>query len=176
MDTARLFQSGHSQTVRLPKEYRFAGTEVVVKHFGNGVLLLPGQPWQTLQAGLDALNPATSPASSPKNSNAQPSKRVQRSTMILLDTNICIYIINARPPAVLAPVSAIPHGRHWDMQRGSGQSWPLAWPKAARPATARRWRCFWHRSPSCCRLTTPPCGPYGDLRATLERSGTPSAR
>jgi antitoxin VapB len=39
MDTARLFQSGRSQAVRLPKAYRFSGTEVVVKHFGNGVLL-----------------------------------------------------------------------------------------------------------------------------------------
>ena len=58
MDTARLFQSGRSQAVRLPKEYRFAGTEVVVKHFGNGVLLLPADnPCQTLQAGLDAFEP-----------------------------------------------------------------------------------------------------------------------
>ena len=58
MDTARLFQSGRSQAVRLPKEYRFAGTEVVVKHFGNGVLLLTADnPWQTLQAGLDAFEP-----------------------------------------------------------------------------------------------------------------------
>lgn len=55
MDTARLFQSGRSQAVRLPKEYRFAGTEVVVKHFGNGVLLLPvDDPWKTLEAGLAA--------------------------------------------------------------------------------------------------------------------------
>jgi antitoxin VapB len=55
MDTARLFQSGRSQAVRLPKEFRFAGTEVVVKHFGNGVLLLPvDDPWQTLEAGLAA--------------------------------------------------------------------------------------------------------------------------
>ena len=58
MDTARLFQSGRSQAVRLPKEYRFAGTEVVVKHFGNGVLLLPvDEPWQTLAAGLAAFEP-----------------------------------------------------------------------------------------------------------------------
>nr|WP_319566425.1 type II toxin-antitoxin system VapB family antitoxin [uncultured Rhodoferax sp.] len=58
MDTARLFQSGRSQAVRLPKEYRFVGTEVVVKHFGNGVLLLPmDDPWQTLAAGLDAFEP-----------------------------------------------------------------------------------------------------------------------
>lgn len=58
MDTARLFQSGRSQAVRLPKEYRFAGTEVVVKHFGNGVLLLPvDDPWQTLADGLAAFEP-----------------------------------------------------------------------------------------------------------------------
>jgi len=58
IDTARLFQSGRSQAVRLPKEYRFAGTEVVVKHFGNGVLLLPvDDPWQTLAAGLAAFEP-----------------------------------------------------------------------------------------------------------------------
>lgn len=58
MDTARLFQSGRSQAVRLPKAYRFKGTEVVVKHFGNGVLLLPvDDPWQTLQAGLAAFEP-----------------------------------------------------------------------------------------------------------------------
>ena len=58
MDTARLFQSGRSQAVRLPKEYRFKGTEVVVQHFGNGVLLLPlDDPWQTLAAGLAAFEP-----------------------------------------------------------------------------------------------------------------------
>ena len=58
MDTARLFQSGRSQAVRLPKEYRFVGTEVVVKHFGNGVLLLPiDDPWQTLTDGLAAFEP-----------------------------------------------------------------------------------------------------------------------
>ena len=35
MDTARLFQSGRSQAVRLPKEYRLVGTEVVVIHPGH---------------------------------------------------------------------------------------------------------------------------------------------
>lgn len=58
MDTARLFQSGRSQAVRLPKAYRFAGKEVVVKHFGNGVLLLPlDDPWQTLADGLATFEP-----------------------------------------------------------------------------------------------------------------------
>ena len=58
MDTARLFQSGRSQAVRLPKEFRFAGTEVGVRHFGNGVLLLPvDDPWATLEAALSSFEP-----------------------------------------------------------------------------------------------------------------------
>ncbi len=44
--------------MRLPKEYRFQGSEVAVKHFGNGVLLLPIEdPWQMLEAGLEAFEP-----------------------------------------------------------------------------------------------------------------------
>ena len=55
MQTARLFQSGRSQAVRLPKEFRFTGTDVGVRHFGNGVLLLPlDNPWDTLEASLSA--------------------------------------------------------------------------------------------------------------------------
>ena len=58
MDTARIFQSGRSQAVRLPKEFRFAGTEVGVRHFGNGVLLLPvDDPWATLEAALSSFEP-----------------------------------------------------------------------------------------------------------------------
>ncbi|MDB5869283.1 MAG: SpoVT/AbrB domain protein [Polaromonas sp.] len=58
MNTARLFQSGRSQAVRLPKEFRFNGAEVSVQHFGNGVLLLPiNDPWATLEAGLAAFEP-----------------------------------------------------------------------------------------------------------------------
>jgi antitoxin VapB len=61
MDTAKLFQSGRNQAVRLPKDYRLNGSEVAVKHFGNGVLLLPlKDPWQTLKAGLAAIARLTS--------------------------------------------------------------------------------------------------------------------
>jgi antitoxin VapB len=53
METAKLFMNGNSQAVRLPKEYRFAGDEVVIKRFGNGVVLLPkDDPWQVM---FDAL-------------------------------------------------------------------------------------------------------------------------
>lgn len=54
MDTARLFRSGRSQAVRLPKDYRFQGSEVAVKHFGDGVLLLPNWPTAWLRVVLPA--------------------------------------------------------------------------------------------------------------------------
>jgi antitoxin VapB len=41
MKTAKIFQHGNSQAVRLPKEFRFADDEVVVKRHAGGVLLLP---------------------------------------------------------------------------------------------------------------------------------------
>lgn len=40
-EVARIFISGHSQAVRLPDALRFEGDEVIVKRFGNGVVLLP---------------------------------------------------------------------------------------------------------------------------------------
>ncbi|MEQ9236466.1 antitoxin [Coleofasciculus sp. E2-BRE-01] len=53
METAKLFMSGNSQAVRLPKSYRFSGDEVVIKRLGNGVVLLPKEdPWQVM---FDAL-------------------------------------------------------------------------------------------------------------------------
>ncbi len=41
MDTAKLFTNGKSQAVRLPKRYRFEGSEVYIKEVSGGVLLLP---------------------------------------------------------------------------------------------------------------------------------------
>jgi antitoxin VapB len=49
METAKLFMSGNSQAVRLPKEYRFSGEEVVIRRLGNAVVLLPkDDPWQVM--------------------------------------------------------------------------------------------------------------------------------
>ena len=53
MDTAKLFLNGNSQAVRLPKEYRFPGDEVVIKRMGNAVVLLPkDDPWQVMFEAL----------------------------------------------------------------------------------------------------------------------------
>ncbi|MBP9501020.1 MAG: antitoxin [Candidatus Promineofilum sp.] len=54
MDTAKLFTNGRSQAVRLPKEYRFEGSEVFIKKVGDAVMLIPfTQSWQTLIDSLD---------------------------------------------------------------------------------------------------------------------------
>ena len=37
--TAKLFKHGRSQAVRLPKEFRFEGTEVRVSRIGDKVIL-----------------------------------------------------------------------------------------------------------------------------------------
>ena len=53
METAKLFQNGKSQAVRLPKEFRFGSDRVYIKRVGNAVVLLPYQtPWESL---LDSL-------------------------------------------------------------------------------------------------------------------------
>jgi antitoxin VapB len=42
MTTAKLFQNGRSQAVRLPKEYRFENNEdeVVIKRLGKAIVLI----------------------------------------------------------------------------------------------------------------------------------------
>lgn len=57
METAKLFKSGRSQAVRLPKEFRFDGEEVYVKKVGDAVVLLPREgSWSTLYESLEAFS------------------------------------------------------------------------------------------------------------------------
>jgi antitoxin VapB len=53
MNKAKLFWTGRSQAVRLPKEYRFEGNEVRIRRQGNAVVLEPiardtGKDWAWL--------------------------------------------------------------------------------------------------------------------------------
>ncbi len=51
MDTAKVFWSGRSQAVRLPKEFRFAADIVRVRRRGNAVILEPiVSDWKWLDA------------------------------------------------------------------------------------------------------------------------------
>lgn len=54
MTTAKLFENGRSQAVRLPKEYRFPGHEVLINRVGDIVLLMPKKDsWDSFVKALD---------------------------------------------------------------------------------------------------------------------------
>jgi len=51
MDTARIFWSGRSQAVRLPKEFRFESDRVRIRRHGNAIVLEPiAENWDWLEA------------------------------------------------------------------------------------------------------------------------------
>ena len=54
MTVAKLFQNGGSQAVRLPKEYRFEGNEVLINRVGDVVVMVPRLAyWDTMLKSLD---------------------------------------------------------------------------------------------------------------------------
>ena len=55
MTTAKVFQSGNSQAVRLPKAFRFSSSEVSIFRRGDEVVLREGRP--SLDDVLDPLPP-----------------------------------------------------------------------------------------------------------------------
>jgi antitoxin VapB len=57
MQTAKLFWSGRSQAVRLPKEFRFEGDQVRIRKHGNAVILEPvANDWAWLVAIVGELD------------------------------------------------------------------------------------------------------------------------
>lgn len=51
MDKAKVFWSGRSQAVRLPKEFRFDSDEVRIRRHGRSIILEPiAQDWAWLDA------------------------------------------------------------------------------------------------------------------------------
>jgi antitoxin VapB len=54
MQTAKLFQNGRSQAVRLPKECKFEGNDVLVQKVGDSVIIFPkDKVWETFLHGLE---------------------------------------------------------------------------------------------------------------------------
>ena len=54
MQTAKLFNNGRSQAVRLPKDCRFTGDDVYIKKFEDIVILIPKtNPWSSMVNSLD---------------------------------------------------------------------------------------------------------------------------
>ena len=57
MMTAKLFENGRSQAVRLPKEYRFNGDEVAINKVGDIVILMPKEnKWSAFLNSLELIS------------------------------------------------------------------------------------------------------------------------
>ena len=53
MIEAKIFQSGNSQAIRLPKDYRLSGDSVSLNRIGNLLVLIPkDDPWKSFQEGV----------------------------------------------------------------------------------------------------------------------------
>ena len=54
METAKVFENGRSQAVRIPKRFRFSGDEVFIQKIGDVILLTPKEKaWETFLEGLN---------------------------------------------------------------------------------------------------------------------------
>ena len=57
MKTAKLFQNGGSQAIRLPSEFRFEGKKVFLKKMGNMVVIIPEKnPWEEMWESLETVS------------------------------------------------------------------------------------------------------------------------
>jgi antitoxin VapB len=73
MGTARVFRSGNSQAVRLPKQFRFKGKEVEIFRRGDEVVLRERD--KTLARAFDLLASLPDDFDLPGRENERPEKR-----------------------------------------------------------------------------------------------------
>lgn len=53
MFCTKVFKSGNSQAVRIPKEYHIDGSEMFIKKIGTTIILYPKtRPWENLKKSL----------------------------------------------------------------------------------------------------------------------------
>ncbi|MEW6754512.1 MAG: AbrB/MazE/SpoVT family DNA-binding domain-containing protein [Candidatus Latescibacterota bacterium] len=55
MQTAKVFRTGRSQAIRLPKEFRVETREVYLKKTAEGFLVVTRDPWEVFFEGVQEL-------------------------------------------------------------------------------------------------------------------------
>ena len=54
MKTVKIFKSGNSQAVRIPREYQIMDNEMIIKKIGNTIILFPkNDPWELFKKSLE---------------------------------------------------------------------------------------------------------------------------
>ncbi len=56
VQTAKVFQNGRSQAIRLPKQFRVNSAEVYLKATPEGFLVIPRDPWEVFAEGVQELS------------------------------------------------------------------------------------------------------------------------
>jgi len=56
MTVAKVFQTGRSQAIRVPKEFRVSTSEVYLKKTREGFLVIPRDPWEVFFEGVEELS------------------------------------------------------------------------------------------------------------------------
>lgn len=168
MMTAKLFENGRSQAVRLPKECQFAGDEVAVNKIGDIVILMPqNNKWSGFLSSFDMF-------SNDYGSGKGTAKRTEARIFMkyMLDTNICIYAIKNKPPEVIRNflqhnpddmcISSITYGElmHGVEKSQAVEKNRIAMSLFLSPITILDFDSY-------------AAEEYGKIRADLERKGTP---
>jgi antitoxin VapB len=53
MQITRIFKSGNSQAIRIPKKYQVEGDELIINKIGNTLILFPkDDPWELFKKSL----------------------------------------------------------------------------------------------------------------------------
>ena len=55
MQTAKVFQNGRSQAIRLPKDFRVQGEEVFLQKTPEGFLVITRNPWDLFYEAVEEL-------------------------------------------------------------------------------------------------------------------------
>ena len=56
MCRAKVFKTGRSQAIRLPREFQVEGSEVYLKKTPEGFLVIPRDPWEMFFEGIHELS------------------------------------------------------------------------------------------------------------------------
>jgi tRNA(fMet)-specific endonuclease VapC len=99
MKTAKLFQTGGSQAVRLPKEFRIEGSEVYIAQEGERIILSPKKKEEWPLKFFQDIRITDSRFKRPGQPDVPPVKPIWRK-VFLLDTDTCIDVLRGRRNAL----------------------------------------------------------------------------
>lgn len=72
---AKVFMNGRSQAIRLPKDFRVSGTEVVLQRLPEGILITERDPWDACEEACQGLSDSFFKTMETRNKGLKPEKR-----------------------------------------------------------------------------------------------------